>query len=373
MSGDRPWVDNAAAEHEIHGSVASMIAPPSLSRVLDSPVIRVRRRPFNGRDGMSRNKFESVIVDTADGSHQRFVLKHLSIETDWIMAATRDQRCRSVTLWRYGLLDRVSPGLGHPVIACSHDRRGYAILMVDLSANLLFGTAPSATWYRQALDSLAVLHASFWDASELASMPLGLCDTRALIEMFSPRLLSRGARVPSRLPIMIAEGWEALATIVEPDVFGALDLLSADPQPLCDLIQRFPATLVHGDYRPGNLALMSGKLPAMVAFDWQCAGCSLGAIDLTWFCTDVDVLRSGTGLSDLANYYARRIGESLGARFDRARWPQMLDIGFLVDALRKVCFHAWFAVTLEDKTQRALYRESLERYSNVVRRALNWL
>ena len=55
--------------------------------------------------------------------------------------------------------------------------------------------------------------------------------------------------------------------------------LVENPVPLLKALELHPITLVHGDYRPENLAFINH----FIALDWQLAACSLMTIDLTWF------------------------------------------------------------------------------------------
>ena len=74
-----------------------------------------------------------------------------------------DHHCRSVGLWQYGILDQLQPTVDHAILSCARDGDGWAILMRDLSPNLL-GQVARETEIKFFLDTLATIHATFWEA-----------------------------------------------------------------------------------------------------------------------------------------------------------------------------------------------------------------
>src|SRR5439155_12308732 len=90
------------------------------------------RESFAYSDGKSGVPMERVVIDGA-----RFVVKHVSVENDWIMRATGDVGCRPLLVWRSGLLARVPPSIDHGFVGVARESRGAAILMRDVSAGLV--------------------------------------------------------------------------------------------------------------------------------------------------------------------------------------------------------------------------------------------
>jgi hypothetical protein len=82
---------------------------------------------MNGHSGLAGGQLSYVDTDTG-----RFVLKKMSINSDWIMQTSDDRLCRSVMLWQYGFLDRLRPHLEYKILACAHDGASWTILMEDL-------------------------------------------------------------------------------------------------------------------------------------------------------------------------------------------------------------------------------------------------
>jgi hypothetical protein len=153
--------------------------------------------------------------------------------------------------------------------------------------------------------------------------------------------------------------------MVQPDVREALQAIMADPQALLDTFAKHPRTLIHGDYRLDNLALLpdSGEL---VAYDWQNAAYVPATIGLCWFAMSGGVFHRR---EEYVDYYRRRLFELLDGRFDQALWPAMLDLGCLFDVLTKGNWHALFAVIADDADY---MRQSVDSYNDLVRQGIRW-
>ena len=117
----------------------------------------------------------------------RLVLKRMSLSTDWIMEMTEDYQGRSLTLWRYGLLDQLFPHLEHKIIAGSIDGDGWAILMEDLTGYTFdtWQNPLTPEFVRIFLDRLARFHATFWNDQCLTEPALGICNSEQLLSTLS--------------------------------------------------------------------------------------------------------------------------------------------------------------------------------------------
>lgn len=357
-------------KHKLYGSIAEMLAPQTLSELLGSPVKYARCLPMAG--GASGGRL--MIVELDQKPSARLVLKHMSPDWDWGMRASDDRVCRSVTLWQYGLLDRLLPFMDHAIIACAYDesdnKGDWAILMRDMTETLVPSDRPmSVTEVQYFLEGLAAMHAMFWQAPGLADPKLGLCDVASLVRTFSP---TTGQRLPSSsclIPKILVEGWELLQEAVATDVADALRELVANPQPLHDALARQPYTLVHGDFRSDNLALQV-RQKCVVALDWQYAGYAAATVDLAWYIGTSQVKLASLSTGEAIEHYQRNLARHLGSRFDMESWQQLLELGMLVNVLRSGCIKAWLAAQgINEYIEKVL----LDEYNNYVRDALKWL
>src|SRR6185436_17360548 len=120
------------------------------------------REPLVADDGKSGNTLERVEIDGV-----RYVVKHQSVEADWIMRVTGDRVFWPHRLWRGGLFDQVPPSIDHAVVAMAVDGHcpgaQLAILMRDVGSSLIpEGDDPVPVAVHEALiDDMAALHATF--------------------------------------------------------------------------------------------------------------------------------------------------------------------------------------------------------------------
>jgi len=283
------------------------------------------REPLLADDGKSGNTLERVEIDGA-----RYVVKHQSVEADWIMRVTGDRVFWPHRLWRGGLLARVPVAIDHAVVAMAVDGRGpgaqLAILMRDVGAALIpeGDDVVGVDVHEGLLDDMAALHAAFWgwrDDLGLQTMPqrLGMFAPATI----APELVVDGAPDAVPPPIRVAdEGWHRL-----PEVAPALAELVLpfhdDPTSLIDSLATTPCTFVHGDWKMGNLGRHADG--RTVLLDWAYPGEAPGCWDLMWYLAlnrarlpqskEQSIARYRAGLEaagiDTGEWWERQLGLSL--------------------------------------------------------------
>jgi hypothetical protein len=238
-----------------------------------------RRAMAKPGDSLSGARFERVVI-----GGERFVLKHLHVDDDWVMRATGDLACRPLVAWRTGLLDALPATIDHAVVGCAEGwgRNGWgaAVLLRDVGPWLVpegHGPLPLAQ-HRRFLAHMADLHAAFW----------GWRDTVGLLPMgnrygfLSPAVarVEAGLGSGEAVPAMITAGWERVAGQAPRSAAVARALLD-DPSPLLGPLAATPGTLVHSDWKAGNL----GSLPdgRTVLLDWAFPGEAPPCADLAWY------------------------------------------------------------------------------------------
>jgi hypothetical protein len=361
-------------KHEIFDSAEDMLAPSTLSALIGVDTGAVCVGPFREQDGVSGSQFCAVTTDQG----ARFVVKRMAVRRDWQMQASDDRRCRAVALWRFGLLGRLTPTVDNAILACARDGDGWALLMRDVTHHLI-GKAPrlSALQIHALLDVLAAIHATFWDAVELREDELGLCDAAGLLQALSVETLRRSPEVTAHsAPQRWLAGWPLLQEQLAPDVADVLQQLMLDPDPLCAALARYPATLVHGDFRETNIGLAEHRPTRAVVLDWQLAGYGAATIDLAWFLTTASVWLSPLSPEAATACYRQALARQLGKRFSSKAWQPLLELGLLANVLRKAPATAWslhqgrYAVP-------AAYAAAVDRWltsiDGQVRDALRWL
>ena len=149
------------------------MAPENLTELLGQMVSAVSISPLFAEYNKSGSRLSRVEIN--HGQAPSLILKQVSYSTDWLMRATNDYKIRAVTLWEYGLLDLLPPEITHARLACARENDGGAILLQDVSNEMLpyrpFSIADNALM----LEAMAALHATFFENPLLESSDIGLC------------------------------------------------------------------------------------------------------------------------------------------------------------------------------------------------------
>ena len=125
---------------------------------------------------------------------------------------------------------------------------------------------------------MADLHATFWGWTDT----IGLAPIYHRYLEFGPECVSLEAQWgwPDAVPPLIVEGWKRFASTGGP-VAGPVIELACDPSPLVDALATVPHTLLHGDWKLGNL----GSHPdgRTILLDWALPGQGSPTAELAWY------------------------------------------------------------------------------------------
>ncbi|MGB7447870.1 MAG: phosphotransferase [Ornithinimicrobium sp.] len=341
-------------------SVEEMLHPSSLTGLLGAPVGSVSLTPLES-NGFSANQLSYV-----QAGGRRLVLKQLRSD-DWLTRGSHDRRCRSVAVWRTGLLDRLKPAVHHPIMAASRDGTDHALLMWDCSAGLRrWGRSDRRRQLDQMVWSLATMHARQWNDNALADPVFGLADVPSLVQTCWPCSWPPFEDHPTARGLL-QRGWTALLDLVAPDVCTTIEQIVSDPTALLRALEHEPPTLLHGDYRPDNVAVMADQ--GVVAFDWQLAGHGPGVLDLAWLINGGDTFAyRGWAFGRYRDY----LWDALGDSFDAAGWERSLALANLTEVLRKGNWTALFAVE-GDAERTSRFRAFIPAYNTFVREGAAFL
>jgi len=281
-----------------------------------------RREPMKTADSLSSATFERVEIDG-----ERYIVKYLHCDDDWVMRATGDVRCRPWVLWSSGLFDALPSCIDSTVAGCAtglgHNGWGIAVLMHDV-ADLLVPDGDDvvdAEHHEQFLANMALLHAHFWNFDDI----FDLMPPANRFVMLSPWVAAAEAARGSgeQIPRMVGEGWAQLPT-VSPRAGGIAHELLREPSPLMHALEETPQTLIHGDWKLGNLgAYPDGR---SIVLDWAFPGASPGCADLAWY-LGVNCARMAMTKEAAIDIYRRNL-EAAGISTD-AWWDRQLALSLL--------------------------------------------
>jgi len=172
--------------------------------------------------------------------------------------------------------------------------------------------------YARALENLAQLHDRFWGLSEdLEAYPwLG----RPLDADFAVHV-----RAAAQAIQRIVQTGKPEPLAASPERMNVLARLSTQAEDVVRPLRQQPGTLLHGDYWPGNVAILDDG--AQVVYDWQAASVGPAMCDLVglvtkslwWFGP------SPSGPAEWVSLYRQALLELGGHRWDEADWSLLWD------------------------------------------------
>ena len=132
--------------------------------------------------------------------------------------------------------------------------------------------------HRGFLDHLAAVHATFWGFRGHVRTDPRPCNATASPTRRQPR--GRPPRATRTIPGLFPRGWQRVGRAA-PEAAAVGLGLARDPAPLAAAMADGPRTLVHGDWKFGNL----GTWPdgRTVLLDWAWPGEAGPAVDLAWY------------------------------------------------------------------------------------------
>jgi len=233
--------------------------------------------PLVSDDSKSGAAIERVTI-----GGEPFVVKHLHVDGDGIARMTGDLGCRAAVVAARGVLDRMPACIDHAVVAVAlglgRNGNGAALLMEDVGAWLVpQGDHPiDLADHLTFVDHMAALHAAYFAAPEITAVDLVPPGDRYV--WFAPEAVA--ALTDSPLPALILEGWRRFADVGGAAAAAVLDVVAA-PWGLGRALAALPATLVHGDWKMGNL----GRRPdgRTILIDWAVTGPASPTVDLAWY------------------------------------------------------------------------------------------
>jgi hypothetical protein len=263
-------------------------------------------------DSLSGSPFERGVI-----GDETFVIKHISRDLDWLMRVLGDgaggTRPRALIVWQEGLLDALPPEIDPVIVGMAYDPASghLAQVMRDVGAALVPPEGPvPLVQHRGFLDHMAAMHAAFWDFTDA----YGLTTTQ---DRYGFASLANASRESGEaIPGLMAAGWAAVGALA-PAAGRAALALTADASRLHAAMATGPRTLVHGDWKFGNL----GTRPdgRTVLLDWGWPGQAPPPVDLAWYLA-VNCDRLPESKEDTISAYRARLerrGVDTGDWWDR--------------------------------------------------------
>jgi hypothetical protein len=328
----------------------------------------------------SGNTLERVTA-RLHGAERRFVLKRFSIERDWIMRLTHDQAVREVALFRHGVYARLPATCYVPIIAAARDGNAWASLMTDVSPGLAADEPLTLDDLRRYLAHLAALHARFLHDDALQDPALGLSSLRDFMLILAPTTVQTECAEGRGHPVLQAatRGWSICAEIA-PAVMHLVEQLERDLHPLMALIERMPHTLLHGDFKAGNLGVWPpataqptdpNAAPRTIMLDWQDATYGAPLLDLGYFLA-ISASRLPVTKEAAIELYCEALAHC-GYSYAQPTWERDRDVGLLAGGALRLLWQKALGTQTSDPILRQRQHEELRWWCDLTLRASRWL
>jgi hypothetical protein len=172
--------------------------------------------------------------------------------------------------------------------------------------------------YDRSIESLVGLHDRFWALTE---------DLGAFFWLSDP--------VGADYEVHVAAAGKAIQDMIEvgrpralagsPERVALLTRLTREAERVVKPLRSEPGTLLHGDYWPGNIAILPSQ--AQVVYDWQLAGVGPAVMDLLVLINKTDWWFGPLGeeRQRLIDYYRARLEARCGVAWEDAEWEMLWD------------------------------------------------
>lgn len=181
---------------------------------------------------------------------------------------------------------------------------------------------PSQTWeaddYRAAIKALASLHERFWNLDEDLAVYPWL--SRPLTSDFEFYVY---AAVSAMEKMIVDDRHHSITRSLH--ALTGLGLVLTQVEQVVGILRDAPPTLLHGDFRPGNVSLQAEA--EMVVFDWQLAGVGPGVLDIVTFVNACRWERADLPIApdELMSLYRREMEACVQASWTDDEWQRLID------------------------------------------------
>lgn len=172
--------------------------------------------------------------------------------------------------------------------------------------------------YLQAVDALAQLHDRFWSLGEdLNAFPWL---SRPLTADFKVHVTAAAQSIER-----IAYRREPESIASSPQRMKLFKILTSEASTISRPLLRSPSTLLHGDYWPGNISVLSSG--QQIVFDWQMTAIGPAILDLVIFIKKSEWWFNTLPISqkEIVGHYRDSLHAKLGIRWENDEWDELWD------------------------------------------------
>ncbi len=283
----------------------------------------IEELPLKTSAGFSGSNHKRIILHCKNNAPVSLVLKIVCPSKDMTIWRSGNIPDREVRLLGCQELEELWSIIEPPYIGYYHGDEQSALLMYDLS-NFLFEDVRQPILPEKEdliLRSLTRIHAQYWKRE--LNCRSWLTPQETFFNYLHPQSMSEEKAAGRDHPLYatIQKGWDLVYE------FLPVELRSFvwDP-PLQPMTDGLPKTVIHGDSKLGNLAILPGQ--KLSAFDWTVVAYACPAIEIGWYIT-VNSSRLATTKENVFNRYRELLEQALAIQFDQDTWQRIHDLAIL--------------------------------------------
>lgn len=304
---------------------------PDVATLLREHEITAPETPIE-HNGFSGARLSRIVQDD-----QSYILKRVSLATDWIMRGLDDTTCREAEFAVSAVCTMLPDNLRIPYVGAARDGSGWAILSRDIFP-LRFGAdgvEPPEAW-DAILGALADMHAVFW--RQPLDVGVRWCPWRERLTLLSPA--GADSLAAEGIDFGAPAGWRVFGRIAEAVTRDAILGLLRDPSPLMRKMDSLSSTLCHADAKIGNMGL-DGVI--LWLFDWSDVSAAPVGLEIGYLLA-VNSSRLPWPHDETLARYAAHLERRLGAaQFAASGWPEQEALAILSGIMTLGWAKAWEA------------------------------
>lgn len=292
--------------------------------------------------GFSGSVLERIEVQLQSGIIRNFILKYTRLETDWLSLRSKDLVGREAALLSEAALSGVWSSIHCPYIAFASGHAETGLLMDDFTDYLFPDIREPIDICQEdlILNTIASLHATFWESSEIRKMDW-LMEPQKYLEVLGPgeHASDRIAAPPDKVRTSMQDGWIWAFQFLPVEINNILK------KPADEIFKHWndlPVTLLHGDAKIANMAILPSH--QVVMFDWTYIGWGPCGIELGWWLA-VNSTRLARPKEDLINKYRSCLESNLKFPIPEKIWSGMIELAIMTGVMmmlwnKALGFHA---------------------------------
>jgi thiamine kinase-like enzyme len=302
---------------------------PELLCELTGPIEEINKTLLSAV-GFSGSVLERVKVKLKSGITRNFILKSTRIEADWLSQRAKDQVGREAALLSESCLSGIWNIIHCPYVAFASENGEIGLLMDDFT-DYLFPDVREPVDIKSEdliLDTIASLHASFWNSSEIKKTKW-LMNPCNYLEVLAPgeHKSDKYAPPPDKIRNSMREGWNIAMQLLPAEI---KNILVKPAKEIFEPWKDLPVTLLHGDAKIANMAIMpAGKV---VVFDWTYVGCGPCGIELGWYLA-VNSTRLARTKEDIISKYRSYLELHLKFSINEKTWSKITELAIMTGTM----------------------------------------